>query len=700
MIFRPLLEALDKWTRPQAHTPTDGLIYWQERMVLCILLTGIIFGLLAYIPSVRLCIKEGRWLVVFFDTAVYAMAVVLFFVRQIPFAVRAYAVIMATYILGMVLMTIIGPAASGPVWLFAFPVIAGIILGLRAAFIALGLNVLSLIIVGIMIGQGTVPGVEPMPHTMERWVVISLNFIMLNALAVLALAIVLRGLESLLNHEKAMRESLQEQMNVRMQAEEARRITEEKFRHLFENAPVGIFRTTAAGKVLDVNPEMARIVGFDSPEETVAYYANMAEQLYVDPERRAEFVRIMKKHGQVDNFEYQAYRRDGKKIWIAMNARIDKQLHGDEFIIEGFAVEITRRKQYEQELTEYRMAVESSQEFMAVVDDNYTFRMVNAAYVDLIGFSRDQIIGYRIEKILGAEFFQNIIKSYIDQCLAGTTVKYEIQRYSPKFGELYMAVTYYPLRAEGRIKGVVGILRDVTDYKAAESELIESREQLRHLSAHLEEVREKERIEIAQMLHDEVGQALMGLRIDTLQLEKILRDAKPELVQSTRAMLELIDYLNNRTKQLVSDLRPGILDDLGLIMALEWYVDNFMQRTGIQCIFSPNIQEQELADEIATGIYRICQEALTNVYRHAAASMVRVALTVANDQISVEIWDDGIGIARQSVNHPKSFGLMGMRERARTLGGIVTVERGQPAGTTVRVQVPIKSRAQAGSETR
>src|SRR6056297_1023239 len=121
-IFQALLETLDRWTRPKDHAPEDGLIYWQERIVWSILLTGLIFGIFAYVPSVRLCIKEGRWLVALFDTAIYAMAVVLFFVRQIPPAVRAYAITAGIYLLGMVLLITIGPSASGPVWLFAFPI--------------------------------------------------------------------------------------------------------------------------------------------------------------------------------------------------------------------------------------------------------------------------------------------------------------------------------------------------------------------------------------------------------------------------------------------------------------------------------------------------------------------------------------------------------------------------------------------------
>jgi|GEM_PF-2000833 len=814
-VFQAFLEKLDRWTRPKDHTPQDGLIYWQERMIFSILLTGVILGLAAYIPSVQLLIKEGKWLVVALDTAIYAFWLYIFWGRQLPLKFRAYSIIGAIYILGMVIIMLIGPAASGPSWLFAFPIIAGVILGVRAAFTALGVNALSLIFIGVMIKLDAAPWLQPAALSLAPWVVTSLNFIMLNALAAVPLSMALKGLESSLTHEKAMRQSVQQQMDERMQAEErlqslstmveqsidaiihtdtdfkitymnraaeelfgyplaelqgqtpgvlnaepdaetiqqdiyaalsagktyfvellnkrrngetficemkasplkssqgeitgymasqrditqqrkteqALKQSEAKYRHLFENAPVGIFRTTASGNVLDVNPEMARIVGFDNKEEAAAYYTNMAVQLYVDPARRAEFVRQMRQSGYVDNFEYQAYCRDGKKIWIAMNARISEYSSANKFIIEGFALDITRRKQYEQELLEYQMAVENSGELMAVVDNNDIYRMVNTAYANMLGLPKEQIIGQPLEAILGSEMTHNTIKPYLEQCLAGETVNYESRRYYPNIGGLYMAISYYPLRDSNQIKGVVAILRDITEYKEAEAELIESREKLRRLSGHLEEVREKERIEIARILHDELGQALTGLRIDILQLEKKLKFANSELAESISPMLDLLDYINDKAKEIVSDLRPGMLDDLGLIPALEWHIDNFMQRTGIQSNFSTNTPEQDLADETATGIYRICQEALSNVYRHAAANLVEVELTAGSDQLALEIRDDGIGIDPRAIDSPDSFGLMGMRERARALGGILAVDRDQSAGTSVKLQVPVESQS-------
>ncbi|MDZ7832389.1 MAG: PAS domain S-box protein [Desulfobacterales bacterium] len=688
-IFQAFFDSLDKWTRPQAHLSQDSLVYWRERIVWSILLTGVIFGGIAFVPSVRLCIKEGRWLVVFFDTAIYAMVVILFFVRQIPFIVRAYAIIIGSYILGMVLMLVIGPSASGPLWLFAFPIIAGIILGIRAAFAALGLNILSLAVIGAMLGSQAPPWIDPAPHTMERWFVISLNFILLNAVAALSLAIVQRGLAASLSIEKTMRESIQKQMDVRMQAEKARRASEERLSALVENAPIGIFWTTAKGKGLDGNPEMARMVACASPEEARQYFTDLSTQLYVDPGDREDILTQIKEKGYAENVEYEAYRADGSTFWMLVNARINRRISEDDFEIEGFAADITQRKQYEEKLLAYQMAIESSGDFIAIVDENYVYQVVNSAYAALQGRPKHEIVGRPVAAIMGENFFQTAIKSSLDRCLAGENLYIEEKRLHPKLGVIDLAISYYPLRSEEQIIGVVALLRDITEYKAAESELIESREQLRGLSAHLEEVREKERAEIARMLHDELGQALTGLRIDTLQLGQKLRAVNPELAESTDSMVTLIDYLNNKTRQLVADLRPGMLDDLGLIPALEWYVDHFMQRTGIHSVFSTNTPEQELADETATGIYRICQEALTNVYRHAAASRVEVELTVGDGQIALEIRDNGVAIDLQRINTQNSFGILGMRERAWALGGTLTVDRARPSGTTVRVQVPI-----------
>lgn len=188
------VDLFNKWTTPAGVSPKSGLRYWQERVVLTILFTGLILGLFAYIPSIRLCIKEDLWSVAFFDTVIFLMVFVLFFFRQIPFAVRANAIIFSSFLLGLILLSIVGPAASGPVWLFTFPVLAGLIIGARASVYALILNLITLLIIGALIHFDYPGWINPAPHTFERWIVISVNFILLNGIAAMSLAIVFKGL--------------------------------------------------------------------------------------------------------------------------------------------------------------------------------------------------------------------------------------------------------------------------------------------------------------------------------------------------------------------------------------------------------------------------------------------------------------------------------------------------------------------------
>ncbi|MFZ2633013.1 MAG: ATP-binding protein [Desulfosalsimonadaceae bacterium] len=260
-IIESVIALFNDLTTPKKGTDAGGLIFWQERVVVTILLTALFLGLFAYIPSVLLCIKEKLWGVAVFDTVIYALVFVLLIFRSIPFSIRAYVIIFSSYLLGVVLLTVVGPSASGPVWLFAFPVLAGVILGFRASMIALLINTATLIVGGIMIYKGLPHWLQPKPHNLEKWITISLNFILLNAIAALSISMVLRGLQKSLDYEKSMRQSLEKQVADRMEAEKALTESERRYRTLFQGAAEGIliieilsfkiiFANRAAGKML------------------------------------------------------------------------------------------------------------------------------------------------------------------------------------------------------------------------------------------------------------------------------------------------------------------------------------------------------------------------------------------------------------------------------------------------------------------
>ncbi|MCK4723063.1 MAG: sensor histidine kinase, partial [Dehalococcoidia bacterium] len=231
--------------------------------------------------------------------------------------------------------------------------------------------------------------------------------------------------------------------------------------------------------------------------------------------------------------------------------------------------------------------------------------------------------------------------------------------------------------------------RDISERKRAEEELESSRDELRRLATQLQLVREEERAAIAWELHDEVGQALAALQIDLHWLERRLSKDDTELLEKTQSMSGLIQSNVQRLRRLYMELRPGMLDDLGLAATIEWQAEEFQKRTGIKSVVSLDQDAGPRDADYSLAVYRVFQEALSNVTRHAEATEVNISLTKTDDRIVLEIADNGRGITKKQASAPGSSGLVGMRERLRPWGGKVTITGVPGKGTTIRVSIPV-----------
>ena len=223
-------------------------------------------------------------------------------------------------------------------------------------------------------------------------------------------------------------------------------------------------------------------------------------------------------------------------------------------------------------------------------------------------------------------------------------------------------------------------------------ELKRSQELFRNLSTHLQMVREEERTRIARKIHDDLGQALTALKIDLSWLNSRLATDQEAVRDKTKTMQALIDETIQTVHKVSEDLRPGILDDFGLPAAIEWHAEEFEKRTGIKCtpVFYP--KEFDLDKEKSTALFRIVQESLTNIIRHANATKVEIKLSKKNGILVLEIQDNGKGITEAAITNQRSFGLIGIRERAHSLGGEMNIVGIQDAGTRLTVKMPISER--------
>lgn len=238
------------------------------------------------------------------------------------------------------------------------------------------------------------------------------------------------------------------------------------------------------------------------------------------------------------------------------------------------------------------------------------------------------------------------------------------------------------------VRAALGRKREAAEKERAERSLAAGERRYRRLFAHLQRVRERERALIAREVHDELGQLMTALKIDL----SLLRPGAADFEERRREMSALLDQTIGTVQRITAELRPGVLDDLGLEAAAEWQVRSFRARAGIPCAFAARGAGGVLDRDRQTAMFRILQEALTNVARHAGAGRVEVLLEQDEQGARLEVRDDGRGLPAEAPANPRSYGLIGMQERAAEFGGRVAFESAAGAGTVVRAHIPREKR--------
>jgi two-component system, NarL family, sensor histidine kinase UhpB len=233
-----------------------------------------------------------------------------------------------------------------------------------------------------------------------------------------------------------------------------------------------------------------------------------------------------------------------------------------------------------------------------------------------------------------------------------------------------------------------GIMSNISQSKLAELETKHSQEQLRELSSHIQDVREEERLRIAREIHDDMGGTLTAIKLDIAWLSKHLDDANPALVAKAKSIEELVDRCLASANNISRALRPSVLDSFGIIAALEMEAGEFEHRTGISCKLTQQDEGEPLEPDVSIALFRIFQEALTNIMKHAKASQVKARLFNCTDGVHLTISDNGCGLAQTDRDKPRSFGLRGIQERVTHFGGTVQISGVPGQGTTVAVHIP------------
>jgi two-component system sensor histidine kinase UhpB len=347
--------------------------------------------------------------------------------------------------------------------------------------------------------------------------------------------------------------------------------------------------------------------------------------------------------------------------------------------------------------------IRSSREAIITVDEDERILMFNPTAEQLFGIAAYEAIGTPLERLMPSRF-RNAHAMHVRQFGVTGVSDRQMGKQKVLFG-LRANGQEFPIEASiSQIRDINGklytvMLRDVTERVRADTTLKASREELRSLSANLQHVREEEKHRIARELHDDPGQQLTALKMELSSVEEALYDThsvidpdlRDQLTTQIQGMRRLIDMTVASVRRIAADLRPVMLDDLGLVPAIEWLVNDFTIRYGIAVEANVEHRDTKFGPDAATTLFRIVQEALTNAARHSDATLVTLTISVDAGECTLRVDDNGHGEARPTVTEGKSFGLLGMRERAYMLGGQVQIENATGRGFTVTVKLPLRA---------
>lgn len=352
----------------------------------------------------------------------------------------------------------------------------------------------------------------------------------------------------------------------------------------------------------------------------------------------------------------------------------------------GFAVDITDARGADARL---RTIIDSEPDCVKLVDPQGRLLEMNPAGLAMIeAASIETVRGQPVIDLVAPEH-RAAYSALLARVIAGDSGTLEFEIIGMKGGRRWLATHAVPLRdASGAVQALLGITRDITETRRSEEQLRASRAALRSLATREQDIRENERTRIAREIHDSLGQALTALKLQLSAAQEAASRDSPALGARLHETASMVDDLVKSVRRIASDLRPPILDQLGLPAAVEWLAQDFSRRTGIRCRPAIRPTDGAIGDELATALFRIVQEALTNVLRHAGATRVDIELGMKSGCVALEINDDGSGITEAGTMGPGSLGILGMRERAAALGGVLEVAPRAGGGTRVAAWFP------------
>lgn len=518
----------------------------------------------------------------------------------------------------------------------------------------------------------------------------------MTGFAVLAFCLLI-GLLAFFLYRRASQELIQ-----RREAEKALRESEERYRRIYHNTPAMLHSVDRGGRVIRVSDHWLKKLGYTREAvigRRLSDFMAPASARYLEETVMPEFFQT----GFCTDIPYQFVKKNGEKMDVFLSAVGERDTHGKVIRSLAVSIDVTERKQAEaalrqakEELSHHSRELERqvrsrteeissllryTPDVVYIKDTQGRYLLVNPCFEALFGTSKEAIRGKTDEQVLPEAVAEQFGRN--DKKVLAERRSCQMEEKIPQADGVhtYLSVKFPVYDDSGFPCAVGSISTDITAAKKAQ-------DQLRRLSASMMASQENERAALARELHDELGQILTALRMDTVWLAGRFAESDPQAARRAESMTGLIDDTIGGVRGMALRLRPGVLDDLGLVEALEWYTADFERRTEIICLFDRS-RIPEISDAIATAAYRIAQEALTNVARHSFATQAEIALKAREGVLMLTVADNGRGFDTLALSEAPGLGVAGMRERAALVGGVLEIRSAPEAGTEVMFRVPI-----------
>ncbi len=477
----------------------------------------------------------------------------------------------------------------------------------------------------------------------------------------------------------------------RQKAREEIRALEETHRLIINSALDAIVGMDVEGKITIWTPQAEAIFGWKE-EEVIG---KLVAETIVPEELREAHLKGLRRYLDTRTpvilnklIEITAIDRDGRRFPIELTVTPIRT--GENIFFCSFIRDITERHQSQQQIVRARKLsddiIQSLPGLFYLFTREGKYLRWNKRKELISGYSHEEIAAMKPLQFFRED--QERVKKHIEDCFryGETVVEADLVTRDGKKIPFYF--TGLRVEYEG-VECLLGTGIDISDRKEAEDLLKKTSERLRELSAHLQTVREEERIRISREIHDELGQQLTVLKMDISWLKKKVDATDLKVQQKMNDLMKVIDHTVRTVRKISSDLRPSLLDDLGLVAALEWHSQEFEKRFGIPIEFNAEVKELDVKPEIATAMFRIFQETMTNVARHSEATKVETSILMENGKLVMRVRDNGRGFSRNDITDKRTLGILGMQERAAIIEGEYSISSQPGEGTIVEVKVPI-----------